>query len=124
MDPSGRERQASAPADGTRRAGGGVPGGRRGQQVSPADAAGLAGVSSQTVPRVSDSRPRAMTSPREHGLPAMRDLDRRPDSAAHGPHLPADIGAVGLGGIPAAGLLVPHRLVVRHRTAAPRGSRR
>ncbi|MFG3026852.1 LacI family DNA-binding transcriptional regulator [Streptomyces sp. NPDC048254] len=67
---------------GARRGGSGVPGGRRKQRVSMADVAKLAGVSSQTVSRVSNGRPGVIGSTREQVLAAMRELGYRPNSAA------------------------------------------
>ncbi|MFI1725202.1 LacI family DNA-binding transcriptional regulator [Streptomyces sp. NPDC020489] len=59
-----------------------VPGGRRRQRVSMADVARRAGVSSQTVSRVSNGHPGVISSTREQVLAAMRDLGYRPNSAA------------------------------------------
>lgn len=64
------------------RGGSGVPGGRRRQRVSMADVAQLAGVSSQTVSRVSNGHPGVIESTREQVLAAMRELGYRPNSAA------------------------------------------
>ncbi|MGW7258349.1 LacI family DNA-binding transcriptional regulator [Streptomyces sp. NPDC054834] len=64
------------------RGGSGVPGGRRKQRVSMADVAKLAGVSSQTVSRVSNGHPGVVSSTREQVLAAMRELGYRPNSAA------------------------------------------
>ncbi|WP_200824168.1 LacI family DNA-binding transcriptional regulator [Nonomuraea solani] len=64
------------------RGGSGVPGGRRKQRVSMADVAKLAGVSSQTVSRVSNGHPGVIESTREQVLAAMRELGYRPNSAA------------------------------------------
>jgi len=64
------------------RGGSGVPGGRRKQRVSMADVAKLAGVSSQTVSRVSNGHPGVISSTREQVLAAMRELGYRPNSAA------------------------------------------
>ncbi|MDH6219130.1 LacI family DNA-binding transcriptional regulator [Streptomyces pseudovenezuelae] len=64
------------------RGGSGVPGGRRKQRVSMADVARLAGVSSQTVSRVSNGQPGVVGSTREQVLAAMRELGYRPNSAA------------------------------------------
>ena len=64
------------------RGGSGVPGGRRKQRVSMADVAKLAGVSSQTVSRVSNGRPSVTGTTREQVLAAMRQLGYRPNSAA------------------------------------------
>ncbi len=57
-------------------------GGRRKQRVSMADVAKLAGVSSQTVSRVSNGHPNVVESTREQVLAAMRELGYRPNSAA------------------------------------------
>ena len=57
-------------------------GGRRKQRVSMADVAKLAGVSSQTVSRVSNGHPSVIESTREQVLAAMRQLGYRPNSAA------------------------------------------
>ncbi|MEV0383191.1 LacI family DNA-binding transcriptional regulator [Nonomuraea sp. NPDC050643] len=65
-----------------RRGGSGVPGERRKQRVSMADVAKLAGVSSQTVSRVSNGHPGVIDSTREQVLAAMRELGYRPNSAA------------------------------------------
>ncbi|MEU7867268.1 LacI family DNA-binding transcriptional regulator [Dactylosporangium sp. NPDC049140] len=64
------------------RGGSGVPGGRRKQRVSMADVARLAGVSSQTVSRVSNGHPAVVASTRQQVLAAMRELGYRPNSAA------------------------------------------
>ncbi|MGW0803478.1 LacI family DNA-binding transcriptional regulator [Nonomuraea sp. NPDC002799] len=64
------------------RGGSSVPGGRRKQRVSMADVAKLAGVSSQTVSRVSNGHPGVIDSTREHVLAAMSELGYRPNSAA------------------------------------------
>jgi DNA-binding LacI/PurR family transcriptional regulator len=64
------------------RGGSGVPGGRRKQRVSMADVAQLAGVSSQTVSRVSNGHPGVVETTREQVLAAMRELGYRPNSAA------------------------------------------
>ncbi|MEV3907975.1 LacI family DNA-binding transcriptional regulator [Streptomyces canus] len=64
------------------RGGSGVPGGRRKQRVSMADVAKLAGVSSQTVSRVSNGHPGVIAATREQVLAAMRELGYRPNSAA------------------------------------------
>ncbi|MFK0286186.1 LacI family DNA-binding transcriptional regulator [Streptomyces sp. NPDC090499] len=69
-------------AGGARRGGSEVPGGRRKQRVSMADVAELAGVSSQTVSRVSNGHPGVVSSTREQVLAAMRELGYRPNSAA------------------------------------------
>ncbi|MFG2788385.1 LacI family DNA-binding transcriptional regulator [Streptomyces sp. NPDC048419] len=82
MDLSDREQRVSAPAGGAQRGGSGVPGGRRKQRVSMADVAKLAGVSSQTVSRVSNGHPGVISSTREQVLAAMRELGYRPNSAA------------------------------------------
>ena len=55
---------------------------RRKQRVSMADVARLAGVSSQTVSRVSNGHPNVVGSTREQVLAAMRQLGYRPNSAA------------------------------------------
>ena len=47
-----------------------------------ADVARLAGVSAQTVSRVSNGSPSVMPQTRERVLVAMRDLGYRPNSAA------------------------------------------
>src|SRR5688572_10678332 len=52
------------------------------QRVSMADVARLAGVSSQTVSRVSTGHPGVVGSTREQVLAAMRELGYRPNSAA------------------------------------------
>ncbi|WP_460351459.1 LacI family DNA-binding transcriptional regulator [Actinoallomurus acanthiterrae] len=57
-------------------------GGRRKQRVSMADVARLAGVSSQTVSRVSNGHPSVVGSTRDQVLAAMRELGYRPNSAA------------------------------------------
>jgi len=59
-----------------------IPGGRRKQRVSMADVARLAGVSSQTVSRVSNGHPSVTGRTREQVLAAMRQLGYRPNSAA------------------------------------------
>ncbi|MEU6375558.1 LacI family DNA-binding transcriptional regulator [Streptomyces sp. NPDC046909] len=64
------------------RGGSDVPGGRRKQRVSMADVAKLAGVSSQTVSRVSNGHPGVIDATREQVLAAMRELGYRPNSAA------------------------------------------
>ncbi|GAA4245222.1 LacI family DNA-binding transcriptional regulator [Dactylosporangium darangshiense] len=64
------------------RGGSGVPGDRRKQRVSMADVARLAGVSSQTVSRVSNGHPGVVESTRHQVLSAMRELGYRPNSAA------------------------------------------
>ena len=55
---------------------------RPGRGVSMADVARLAGVSSQTVSRVSTGHPGVVESTRQQVLAAMRQLDYRPNSAA------------------------------------------
>ncbi len=82
MDLNGPEQQVTPAAGGARRGGSGVPGGRRKQGVSMADVAKLAGVSSQTVSRVSNGHPGVISSTREQVLAAMRELGYRPNSAA------------------------------------------
>ncbi|WP_371934879.1 LacI family DNA-binding transcriptional regulator [Streptomyces sp. KL118A] len=67
---------------GAQRGGSGIPGGRRKQRVSMADVAKRAGVSSQTVSRVSNGHPGVVAATREQVLEAMRDLGYRPNSAA------------------------------------------
>ncbi|WP_326640097.1 LacI family DNA-binding transcriptional regulator [Nonomuraea fuscirosea] len=77
--------QDPGPEPGTgsaQRGGSGVPGGRRKQRVSMADVAQRAGVSSQTVSRVSNGHPGVIDSTREQVLKAMRELGYRPNSAA------------------------------------------
>jgi DNA-binding LacI/PurR family transcriptional regulator len=59
---------------------GGMP--RRKQQVSMADVAKLAGVSSQTVSRVSNGSPDVIESTRRQVIAAMNELGYRPNSAA------------------------------------------
>lgn len=54
----------------------------RPQRVSMADVARRAGVSSQTVSRVSNGHPGVVDSTREQVLAAMRELGYRPNSAA------------------------------------------
>jgi DNA-binding LacI/PurR family transcriptional regulator len=54
----------------------------RPQRVSMADVARRAGVSSQTVSRVSNGRPGVVDTTREQVLTAMRELGYRPNSAA------------------------------------------
>ncbi|MEU0562406.1 LacI family DNA-binding transcriptional regulator [Dactylosporangium sp. NPDC006015] len=73
---------AIRPAAGVQRGGSDVPGGRRKQRVSMADVAALAGVSSQTVSRVSNGHPGVIEATREQVLAAMRELGYRPNSAA------------------------------------------
>ncbi|MFD4509213.1 LacI family DNA-binding transcriptional regulator [Streptomyces sp. NPDC058457] len=82
MDLNEPEQQVAPAAGGALRGGSGVPGGRRKQRVSMADVAQLAGVSSQTVSRVSNGHPGVVSSTREQVLAAMRDLGYRPNSAA------------------------------------------
>jgi DNA-binding LacI/PurR family transcriptional regulator len=61
----------------------GSPSGRRApRRVSMADVARLAGVSAQTVSRVSNGHPSVVGSTREQVLEAMRRLGYRPNSAA------------------------------------------
>jgi DNA-binding LacI/PurR family transcriptional regulator len=55
---------------------------RRKQQVSMADVAKLAGVSSQTVSRVSNGSPDVIESTRRQVIAAMNELGYRPNSAA------------------------------------------
>src|SRR5687767_9516497 len=55
---------------------------RRAGGVSMADVARLAGVSSQTVSRVSTGHPGVATSTRQQVLRAMQDLGYRPNIAA------------------------------------------
>lgn len=78
----GDGRHNPGPAGGAQRGGSGIPGGRRKQRVSMADVAKLAGVSSQTVSRVSNGHPGVVGSTREQVLAAMRELGYRPNSAA------------------------------------------
>ncbi|GAB13640.1 putative LacI family transcriptional regulator, partial [Arthrobacter globiformis NBRC 12137] len=54
----------------------------RKQQVSMADVAKLAGVSSQTVSRVSNGSPDVIESTRRQVIAAMNELGYRPNSAA------------------------------------------
>ena len=83
MDLSEHEQPVSVPAGGgAQRGGSGVPGERRKQRVSMADVARLAGVSSQTVSRVSNGHPGVIEATREQVLAAMRELGYRPNSAA------------------------------------------
>lgn len=82
MDLSERGQQDPVPGGGAQRGGSGIPGGRRKQRVSMADVAKLAGVSSQTVSRVSNGHPGVIASTREQVLEAMRELGYRPNSAA------------------------------------------
>ncbi|MGI5151633.1 LacI family DNA-binding transcriptional regulator [Plantactinospora sp. CA-294935] len=70
------------PAGGAQRGGSGIPGGRRKQRVSMADVARLAGVSSQTVSRVSNGDSAVIETTRQQVLDAMRQLGYRPNSAA------------------------------------------
>ncbi|MFG2077969.1 LacI family DNA-binding transcriptional regulator [Nonomuraea maritima] len=74
-----RDERQTAATDEPQRAG---SGGRRKQRVSMADVARLAGVSSQTVSRVSNGNPGVVESTREQVLAAMRQLGYRPNSAA------------------------------------------
>lgn len=55
---------------------------RRGRGVSMADVARLAGVSSQTVSRVSNGSPTVLPETRERVHTAMQQLGYRPNSAA------------------------------------------
>ena len=55
---------------------------RRARKASMADVARLAGVSAQTVSRVSNGHPSVVESTREQVLDAMRQLGYRPNSAA------------------------------------------
>src|SRR5215203_5162277 len=55
---------------------------RPGRSVSMADVARLAGVSSQTVSRVSTGHPSVVDSTRAQVLAAMKQLGYRPNSAA------------------------------------------
>jgi DNA-binding LacI/PurR family transcriptional regulator len=82
MDRGGREQPGTMPSGGAQRGGSNIPGGRRKQRVSMADVAKLAGVSSQTVSRVSNGHPGVIDSTREQVLAAMRELGYRPNSAA------------------------------------------
>ncbi|WP_223884253.1 LacI family DNA-binding transcriptional regulator [Micromonospora craniellae] len=79
VDARGSRPQAAPVA---RRAGADIPGGRRKQRVSMADVARLAGVSSQTVSRVSNGHPTVVETTRQQVLAAMRQLGYRPNSAA------------------------------------------
>src|SRR5688572_15680431 len=54
----------------------------RPRRASMADVARLAGVSSQTVSRVSNGHPSVIAATREQVLAAMAQLDYRPNSAA------------------------------------------
>ena len=56
--------------------------GRRSRGASMADVAKLAGVSAQTVSRVSNGFPGVVESTREQVLAAMKELGYRPNSAA------------------------------------------
>ncbi|MGX7825948.1 LacI family DNA-binding transcriptional regulator [Actinokineospora sp. 24-640] len=58
------------------------PPARRSRRVSMADVARRAGVSAQTVSRVSNGHPSVVGSTREQVLTAMRELGYRPNSAA------------------------------------------
>ncbi|MFV2083106.1 LacI family DNA-binding transcriptional regulator [Micromonospora sp. LOL_021] len=58
------------------------PPGRRRRRVSMADVARLAGVSTQTVSRVSTGHPGVVPSTREQVVAAMQQLGYRPNSAA------------------------------------------
>ena len=83
MDLGAQERRPQLlPNGGAQRGGSGIPGGRRKQRVSMADVAKLAGVSSQTVSRVSNGHPSVVESTRLQVLAAMRELGYRPNSAA------------------------------------------
>lgn len=82
MDAMNREEHRTTPIGGAQRGGSGVPGDRRKQRVSMADVAKLAGVSSQTVSRVSNGHPGVIDATREQVLAAMRELGYRPNSAA------------------------------------------
>jgi DNA-binding LacI/PurR family transcriptional regulator len=82
MDAEEQRPGALAWSGAAHRATSGVPGGRRKQRVSMADVARLAGVSSQTVSRVSNGHPGVIESTREQVLAAMRELGYRPNSAA------------------------------------------
>ncbi len=57
-------------------------GGRRRRSASMADVARLAGVSAQTVSRVSNGAPGVVDATREQVLAAMKELGYRPNSAA------------------------------------------
>lgn len=76
------QRANTPPFGGAQRGGSGIRGGRRKQRVSMADVAKLAGVSSQTVSRVSTGHPSVVDSTRRQVLAAMRQLGYRPNSAA------------------------------------------
>lgn len=82
MDRDGREQPDTALTGAVQRGGSGIPGDRRKQRVSMADVAKLAGVSAQTVSRVSNGHPGVIGSTREQVLAAMRELGYRPNSAA------------------------------------------
>ncbi|GAA3578740.1 LacI family DNA-binding transcriptional regulator [Nonomuraea rosea] len=82
MSPDDREQQGAPPRGSAHRGTSGIPGGRRKQRVSMADVARLAGVSSQTVSRVSNGHPGVIDATREQVLAAMRELGYRPNSAA------------------------------------------
>jgi DNA-binding LacI/PurR family transcriptional regulator len=58
------------------------PSARRSRRVSMADVASRAGVSTQTVSRVSNGHPSVVGSTRQQVLDAMRELGYRPNSAA------------------------------------------
>ncbi|WFE55428.1 LacI family DNA-binding transcriptional regulator [Micromonospora sp. WMMD712] len=76
MSPSGPDGATREPA------GAGRPRAGRRRGVSMADVARLAGVSAQTVSRVSTGHPGVVDSTREQVLAAMRQLGYRPNSAA------------------------------------------
>jgi DNA-binding LacI/PurR family transcriptional regulator len=59
-----------------------VPSARRRRSVSMADVARVAGVSAQTVSRVSNGSPDVVESTRQQVLAAMKELGYRPNSAA------------------------------------------
>src|SRR5918995_2923087 len=86
--PDGGRQGAAAGANRPRRREGRVddirdaPAPRRKRRVSMADVALLAGVSSQTVSRVSNGHPGVIGSTRDQVLAAMRELGYRPNSAA------------------------------------------
>jgi DNA-binding LacI/PurR family transcriptional regulator len=83
MDVESRSASPQGPPSGeAHRGGSGIPGGRRKQRVSMADVARLAGVSSQTVSRVSNGHPSVVEQTREQVLAAMKELGYRPNSAA------------------------------------------
>lgn len=71
---------ATVPPPATASGGGPTP--RRHAAVSMADVARLAGVSSQTVSRVSNGHPGVVESTRRQVLAAMKELGYRPNSAA------------------------------------------